>query len=72
MLLFMFVFAVAGTNLYAGIYHRKCYSDVTGEPEESEQDPDMLGCGDWRSCPANYTCIVSAEAWRCSCMDFEG
>ncbi|KXZ54859.1 hypothetical protein GPECTOR_4g931 [Gonium pectorale] len=62
MLLFVFVFAVAGTNLYANVYHQKCYSALTGLPEESRQDPDMLGCGNWRSCPANYTCEVTRRS----------
>ncbi|KXZ54857.1 hypothetical protein GPECTOR_4g929 [Gonium pectorale] len=62
MLLFMFVFAVAGTNLYANVYHQKCYSALTGLPEESKEDPDMLGCGNWRSCPANYTCEITRHS----------
>ncbi|GIL55077.1 hypothetical protein Vafri_10594, partial [Volvox africanus] len=62
MLLFMLIFAVAGTILFAGVYHRKCYSNISGLPEESEEDPDMLGCGGWRHCPANYTCRVTAHS----------
>ena len=34
-------------------------SNVTEASYFNYDDPDMSGCGSWRSCPANFTCTVS-------------
>lgn len=47
MLFFMFIFAVAGTTLYSAVYHQKCYSDITGLPEEYDQVGKGGQVGGW-------------------------
>ena len=36
-------------------------SNVTEASYFNYDDPDMSGCGSWRSCPANFTCTVSGS-----------
>lgn len=55
---FLFVFGVAGTELFGDAYHKVCM-DAEGlhEPAGYEAQ-DEYGCGA-RQCPANFTCTVS-------------
>lgn len=60
---FMFIFAVAGTELFSDIFHYGCVDDA-GNVEASWADADEYGCGA-RQCPTvpttpvDYTCVVS-------------
>ena len=52
---FLFIFAVTGTELFAGDYHRVCVDDATGRPEASATYDGEFGCGA-RRCPAGFAC----------------
>ncbi|GMH39581.1 hypothetical protein BSKO_07479 [Bryopsis sp. KO-2023] len=54
---FLFLFAIAGIQMFVQVYHHACVHDITGDIEVAlGNSPDELGCGGSRSCPADYTC----------------
>ena len=65
LLIFVFLFGVAGTQLFQGAAHQVCVNNVDGsypDPQPTENS-DEWGCGH-RLCPSNYTCTVSHS---CKC-----
>ncbi|CAG9463932.1 unnamed protein product [Pedinophyceae sp. YPF-701] len=51
----LILFSIAGVSLFAEAYYRACYDPATDTYEPSPgNSPDELGCGGWRSCPAEY------------------
>jgi Ion transport protein len=52
----LFLFAIAGMQLFQDSYHRSCVNTSTGqlEPSQSGQH-DTYGCG-WRKCPEGFQC----------------
>lgn len=59
---FLFLFAIAGLQLYADVYHKACFEDETGELEEAlGNSPDEMGCGGSRSCPSGFSCQVNLD-----------
>lgn len=58
LLFVMLIFAIAGTAMFVNVYRDGCFSDSTGVPEENKGQMDASGCGGWRECPTNYTCVV--------------
>lgn len=60
LLIFVFLFGVAGTQLFQAAAHQVCVNNVDGsypDPQPTENS-DEWGCGH-RHCPTNYTCTVS-------------
>jgi len=60
LLIFAFVFGVAGIQLFQDAAHQTCRNNVDGtypDPALTENS-DEWGCGH-RHCPSNYTCTVS-------------
>ncbi|GAX79594.1 hypothetical protein CEUSTIGMA_g7035.t1 [Chlamydomonas eustigma] len=57
---FILVFGVVGLMAFTSAYHYQCIWDEDGVTTEAAyfnlDDPDMAGCGSWRSCPSNFTC----------------
>ena len=59
LLIFVFLFGVAGIQLFQDAAHQTCVNNVDGsypDPEPTENS-DEWGCGH-RRCPSNYTCTV--------------
>ncbi len=60
LLIFIFLFGVAGIQLFQDAAHQTCSNNVDGtypDPALTENS-DEWGCGH-RHCPSNYTCTVS-------------
>lgn len=51
----LFLFAIAGMQLFQDAYHQTCVDPATGLPEPAQKGNDVFGCG-WRACPAGYEC----------------
>ena len=60
LLIFIFLFGVAGIQLFQDAAHQTCSNDVDGSyPDPAlTENSDEWGCGH-RHCPSNYTCTVS-------------
>ena len=59
LLIFVFLFGVAGIQLFQNAAHQTCVNNSDGsypDPEPTENS-DEWGCGH-RHCPSNYTCAV--------------
>lgn len=61
-IIFVLIFGVIGLMAFTDAYHHICIQDGTDNVTEAMvfnlDDPDMSGCGPWRSCPSNFTCTV--------------
>lgn len=59
LLIFVFLFGVAGMQLFQNAAHQTCVNLVDGSyPDPAPtSNSDEWGCGH-RHCPANYTCTV--------------
>jgi hypothetical protein len=57
---FLFVFGVAGTELFGSAYHQVCMDQEGIHEPSGYEAQDEYGCGA-RQCPANYTCTVSCR-----------
>lgn len=69
--LLMFIvcfYTIMGIMLFTDDYHKACVHDTTGEVEAGFADPDLAGCGAWRSCPGNFTCKVAHGVDPQHCM----
>ncbi len=60
LLIFIFLFGVAGIQLFQDAAHQTCSNNVDGSyPDPAlTENSDEWGCGH-RHCPSNYTCTVS-------------
>ena len=63
--IFILIFGVIGLMAFTGAYHHICILNGSDNVTEATffnlDDPDMSGCGSWRSCPTNFTCTVRVD-----------
>ena len=61
LIFFLFLFAIAGIQMFMEVYHRACVDSGTGQVEIGKgNSADEFGCGGMRRCPDGYTCQVVA------------